>query len=122
LDAPMSELLVEDGVVTGAVIQREGRLVRVRARRGVLLATGGFEHNHEWREKYLPEHGREDFSGGIKENTGDGIRAGEEAGASVDLMDDAWWMPPVRHPAGAVIPLVSERSIPPSVIVSGHTG
>ncbi len=33
-------------------------------------------------------------------------------------MDDAWWMPSVRHPAGAVIPLVSERAIPRQVIVS----
>jgi 3-oxosteroid 1-dehydrogenase len=35
-------------------------------------------------------------------------------------MDDAWWMPSVRHPAGAVIPLVSERCIPPSVIVNAE--
>jgi 3-oxosteroid 1-dehydrogenase len=34
-------------------------------------------------------------------------------------MDDAWWMPSVRHPSGASIPLVSERAIPCSVIVSG---
>ena len=33
-------------------------------------------------------------------------------------MDDAWWMPSVEHPAGATIPLVSERAIPGQVIVS----
>ncbi|NKZ73490.1 FAD-binding protein [Rhodococcus hoagii] len=62
-----------------------------------------------WRGEH--QHGR-------RENVGDGIVAGQKLGAAVDLMDDAWWMPSVMHPMGAVIPLVSERSIPPSVIVN----
>jgi 3-oxosteroid 1-dehydrogenase len=122
LGSPMTELVVEDGVVTGIVAERDGVPVRVRARRGVLLATGGFDHNAEMRERHLPEGGKEDISGGVVENTGDGILAGQGIGAATDLMDDAWWMPSVKHPSGAVIPLVSERSIPPSVIVSSVTG
>lgn len=42
LDAPMRELLVEEGRVVGAIVERGGERVTVRARRGVLLATGGF--------------------------------------------------------------------------------
>ncbi len=122
LKTPMIELVVEDGAVTGLVVEREGKPLRIRARRGVLLASGGFDHNEAMRERYLPEGGKEDISGGARENTGDGIMAGERVGAATDLMDDAWWMPSVKHPSGAVIPLVSERSIPPSVIVSGRTG
>lgn len=122
LTSPMTELVVEDGVVTGLVVERDGAPVRIRARNGVLLATGGFDHNVAMREQHLPDGGKEDISGGARENTGDGIVAGEQVGASTAFMDDAWWMPSVKHPAGAVIPLVSERSIPPSVIVSGRTG
>jgi len=122
LDSPLTELVVEDGVVSGVVVQRDGASVRVRARRGVLLATGGFDHNAAMREQHLPEGGKADFSGGVAENTGDGILVAADVGAATDLMDDAWWMPSVRHPSGAVIPLVSERSIPPSVIVSAVTG
>lgn len=119
LDSPMTELVTgADGRAAGVVVVREGKRVRVRARHGVLLATGGFEHSRELREKYLPEGGREIISAGAVENVGDGIVAGRLAGAALDLMDDAWWMPSVRHPSGAVIPLVSERCIPPSVIVS----
>ncbi|GAA3158860.1 FAD-binding protein [Planomonospora alba] len=112
--------LVTDGrgAVTGVVAEHEGRTLRLRGRCGVLLASGGFDHNRELREKYLPEGGRADFSMGARENTGDGILAGERVGAALDLMDDAWWMPAVRHPAGALIPLLSERCIPRSVIVS----
>ena len=123
LETPMTELVVDEhGAVGGVVAERHGRTVRIGARWGVLLATGGFDHNAEMRRRYLPEGGRPDHSGGVPENVGQGITAGLRAGAAVDLMDDAWWMPSVRHPAGAVIPLVSERSIPPSLIVSGRTG
>ncbi|NKY33171.1 FAD-dependent oxidoreductase [Nocardia speluncae] len=122
LNSPMIELLAENGVVTGLVVERDGKPTRIRARRGVLLATGGFDHNSAMREQYLPDGGKEDISGGVGENTGDGIVAGERLGAATAFMDDAWWMPSVAHPSGAVIPLVSERSIPPSVIVSARTG
>jgi 3-oxosteroid 1-dehydrogenase len=121
LRSPMTELVTDGtGAVRGVVVSRDGTTVRVGARYGVLLATGGFDHNPELRAKYLPEAARPDYSAGARENVGDGIVAGEKVGAALDLMDDAWWMPSVRHPAGAVIPLVSERCIPPSVIVNAE--
>lgn len=120
LKTSMTELVVDDrGTVVGVIAERAGKTVRIGARKGVLLATGGFEHNAQMRAAYLPEHGVANASSGAKENVGDGIVAGQKLGAAVDLMDDAWWMPSVFHPMGAVIPLVSERSIPPSVIVNG---
>ena len=119
LDCSLRELTLDgDTTVTGAVVERAGSRLRVRARHGVVLATGGFEHNAELRETHLPRGGRADVSAGAPENVGDGIVEGQRVGAAVDLMDDAWWMPSVTHPSGAVIPLVSERCIPPSVIVS----
>ncbi|MFV2171515.1 FAD-binding protein [Actinomadura sp. LOL_016] len=119
LKTKMTDLVTaEDGTVTGVVVERDGETLRLRGRRGVLLATGGFDHNQKMRDAYLPEGGREDFAMGARENTGDGIRVGERLGAALDFMDDAWWMPAVRHPAGATIPLVSERAIPRMVIVS----
>ncbi|MDP5310572.1 FAD-binding protein [Streptomyces poriferorum] len=119
LRSPMTELVTDaQGTVTGVVVTRDGKPVRVGARHGVLLATGGFDHNREMREKYLPEGGRDNHSAGAVENVGDGILAGRALGAALDFMDDAWWMPSVHHPSGATIPLVSERCIPPSVIVS----
>jgi 3-oxosteroid 1-dehydrogenase len=36
----------------------------------------------------------------LKTNTGDGIRAGLQAGAAVDLMDEAWWFPTLSWPTG----------------------
>lgn len=118
LQTSMTELITDsNGRVVGVVAEREGKTVRVGARKGVLLATGGYDHNVEMRKATLPEGGQPPISAGARENTGDGITAGQKLGAAVDLMDDAWWMPSVMHPMGAVIPLVSERCIPPSVIV-----
>lgn len=119
LETSMTELVVgPGGVVEGVVAVREGEPLRIRARHGVLLATGGFDHNVTMRSTYLADGGKEDLSLGARENTGDGIVVGQQLGAALDLMDDAWWMPSVRHPAGAMIPLVSERAIPGQVIVS----
>ena len=36
----------------GVVIERNGREVRIRARRGVVVAAGGFERNDEMRQRY----------------------------------------------------------------------
>ena len=52
LNSPASELIVEQGRVVGAVVQRDGSAMRIEARQGVLLAAGGFEHNQQWRDKY----------------------------------------------------------------------
>ncbi|AQA22410.1 FAD-binding protein [Rhodococcus oryzae] len=110
----------ESGAVTGVVAERNGKQVRIRARRGVLLASGGFEYNEEMRKRYLREGGKDNFSAAAVENTGDGIIAGEKLGAALDLMDDAWWMPSFRRPDGINQVLVSERSIPRSIIVDQH--
>jgi 3-oxosteroid 1-dehydrogenase len=118
LRTPMTALVVEDGRVVGIEVTRDGATLRIRGRHGVLLACGGFDHSPELRDAHLPEGARPDRSLGARENTGDGIVAGVGLGAAVDFMDDAWWMPSVAHPAGPMIPLVSERAIPGQVIVS----
>ena len=54
LSSPVRELIVEDGAVRGAMVEREGRLVRVNARRGVVLACGGFPHDVGAARKCFP--------------------------------------------------------------------
>jgi len=116
-ETTVTELVVEHGRVVGAVVLRDGQETRIRARHGVLMATGGFDHDTVLRKEYLPELGQADFSAGAVTNTGDGHRLGQQLGADFDLMDDAWWMPSIALPRGGVFPLVSERCIPSMVIV-----
>lgn len=97
LSSPVRELTVENGAVTGAIVSREGRDVRVRARQGVVLACGGFPHDVERRKKMFPHAptGNEHFSPGPTGNTGDGLRLAEAAGGHVEdrLPNAAAWVP-----------------------------
>ncbi|MDN4984908.1 FAD-dependent oxidoreductase [Bradyrhizobium sp. WYCCWR 13022] len=97
LSSPVSELTVENGAVTGAIVSREGRDVRIRARAGVVLACGGFPHDVERRKKMFPHAptGNEHYSPGPPGNTGDGLRLAESAGGHVEdrLPNAAAWVP-----------------------------
>ena len=118
LDTPLRSLITdESGAVIGAQAERAGAVVRIRTRKGLMLACGGFEHNGEMRTRFLRDGGKDNYSAGSPDNTGDGINAGLAVGGAIDLMDDAWWMPAFRRPDSVMSVLVSERSIPRSVIV-----
>ncbi|SPF05280.1 3-oxosteroid 1-dehydrogenase [Streptomyces sp. MA5143a] len=116
LDTPLTDLHIENGAVTGAVVTRAGTPGLLRARRGVVVGSGGFEHNAAMREQYQ-EPPVAHWSVGAKENTGDGIRAGQRAGADVALMDDAWWGPAIATP-GQPWFCLAERTLPGGLLVN----
>ncbi|GAB2457635.1 3-oxosteroid 1-dehydrogenase [Nocardioides hungaricus] len=116
-DTELTGLLLEDGRVVGVRVQRGGQETVVRARRGVILGSGGFEKNLEMREKYQPQPTSVDWTTGSQFNTGGGVLAGIAAGAQVDLMDDAWWGPTIPLPSGPWFCL-AERNLPGSIIVN----
>src|SRR5580692_507607 len=118
LDTPMTGLEVRDGRVTGVRATRDGEPVTVRAWRGVLIATGGFERNEEMRRRYQREPAGSQWTTGAPGNTGDGILAGLTLGAATGLMDDAWWGPSIALPGGPYFCL-AERSLPGCVLVNG---
>lgn len=111
--------LARDGDrVTGAVVEHDGREVAITARRGVVLATGGFDHSMDMRWKFQSESLGANLSLGAAANTGDGIRAGQDLGAAIDLMDQAWWFPAVAPlPGQAPAVMLAERSLPGCLIV-----
>jgi 3-oxosteroid 1-dehydrogenase len=118
LSTPLTGLVTEDGRVTGVRATRDGELAVIRARRGVLIATGGFERNEPMRKQYQQEPIGTEWTTGSLGNTGDGIAAGRELGADTGLMDDAWWGPSIPLPAGPYFCL-AERNLPGSLMVNG---
>ncbi len=116
-ESELTELVLEGGRVTGVRLLRDGRPVTVRARHGVVLASGGFEKNLEMREKYQRSPITTDWTTGAPSNTGGGITAGLAAGAEVALMDDAWWGPTIPLTGGPYFCL-SERNLPGAIIVN----
>jgi 3-oxosteroid 1-dehydrogenase len=114
-------LVLSDGRVQGVVVERDGREVRIRARRGVVIAAGGFERNEEMRQRYQQHPVASAWSAASLGNTGDGIRIGEEAGAKLDvaLMREAWWTPAVRPPGLRYASvMVIEKSLPHGIFVN----
>lgn len=101
-EAPVRGLLRDGEAVVGARIEQGGALVEVRARRGVVLACGGFPHDQK-RIAELFAHapnGTEHLSAAPKSNTGDGLRLGESVGGRVatDLPNPGAWAPVSRVP------------------------
>ncbi|WP_106400556.1 FAD-dependent oxidoreductase [Actinocorallia populi] len=96
----MTSLITEDGRVTGVVVETENGTRRIRAERGVVLAAGGFECDDELRARHHGLPGGRWTSAAPGSNTGDALAALREAGAAVDLMDEAWWCPATLFPNG----------------------
>ncbi|MEH6586301.1 MAG: FAD-binding protein [Halioglobus sp.] len=118
LNAPVLELFTANGRVTGARVSREGETVRVLARRGVLLATGGFSQNAEMRQRYQQSPIGSDWTASAPGATGDGITMGQQLGAAVDFMGSAWWSPTLALPEGPRLALIAGKAYPCSIMVN----
>ncbi len=119
LNSRLVSLVTDNGRVVGAVIEREGRVQRIQARKGVVLAAGGYERNAQMRQQYLPGSGEPGNSGAHPYNTGDAIRIGQEAGAAVRNMSSAWYAPVFKIPGEESARLCTyERALPGNIIVN----
>ena len=120
--AAATDLVVEDGRVTGVRLVIDGTEQTVRARRGVVLATGGFEWNEELVTEFL--RGPMTAPTSVPTNTGDGLLMAMRAGARLGNMGQAWWVPAVKIPGDVAFGeqrsnLVNrERTLPGSILVN----
>ncbi len=121
LEAPLTALLTDDsGAVIGARIERDGEELRIGTRKGVILASGGFERNEGMRREFQREPVSSRWTLGAGGNTGDAIRAGIAIGAKASLMDDSWWAPGILTPDGRSVFLLTERQAPGSIMVNAE--
>jgi 3-oxosteroid 1-dehydrogenase len=120
--ARAQELIACDGRIVGVRINHGGSDIRIHARRGVVLATGGFEWDPALVEAYLrgPMHGPVS----PPNNTGDGLRMAMAHGADLANMGEAWWVPIVQLPGDTIDGHQRSRSVrlertrPRSIIVN----
>jgi succinate dehydrogenase/fumarate reductase flavoprotein subunit len=122
-NAPAMSLNVERGSVVGAVISKDGAPTAVRARKAVVLASGGFGANSELRAKYIP-FPQTHVSLQPDSNVGDGIRIGQEAGGALGTVNpqNGVWAPVslLRRRDGSVAKYPHfgpDRAKPGSIIV-----
>ena len=121
-DARAVELIGSAQGIAGVRINHDGRDIAVRARRGVILGTGGFEWDPQLVEAYL----RGPMRGAVSppNNTGDGLRMAMAHGADLANMGEAWWVPIVQIPGDTLGGQPRSRSVrlertrPRSIIVN----
>ena len=125
-DTPAKRIIVEDGVVKGAVVGEGANERTILARRGVVLAAGGFPHDLRRIAKAYPHvaRGGEHVSPTPVDNTGDGVALAEAVGAKfeVRLAAAAAWMPvsrvPRRDGSFGVFPHLLDRYKPGIIAVN----
>lgn len=116
--------LVKDGHrIVGVVVEVEGgEQTTIGAARGVVIATGGFEHNEEYRREFLRGPLTHPIS--VPENTGDGLTMVMEAGVKLGMMSEAFWttvaeVPVEVNPEGKMM-LSADRARPRAIMVNRH--
>lgn len=118
-DSGLTDLVLEDGRVVGVLVDHEGEEVRVNARKGVILAAGGFDRDAEMRRQYQSEKVDGSWSFGTKGDSGEVINIAHKHGADLAFMDQAWWFPAINAPGEIPGTMLAERSLPGQIIVDG---
>lgn len=118
------ELVVVDGEAVGVRVEdaATGASRGVGARRGVVLACGGFEWNDEMVRAFV---GQPLEPMGPPQNEGDGLAMAMSVGARLANMASFWGQPAISEPGfeldGRAVPqMASVRSIPGVIVVNRH--
>lgn len=118
LGTPLTGWVTDADRVTGIRVTRAGKTLAIRAKGGVVLASGGFSHDQELREKHLPAPTSTAWTHASEGQVGDALRLAGELGAATDLLDKVWGAPSLCPPGEKPFFLVADRGIPGMVIVN----
>ncbi len=122
--AALREVVAEDGRAAGAVMTTAEGPLRVRARRGVVLATGGMANDEALRAQFMPAAGPK-YSLAVAENTGDGLDAGKRLGGRIESgREGGLWTPVSLNPrkrggTGLYPHILLDRAKPGLIAVNG---
>lgn len=123
---PIRRLIEANGRVVGAEVGTD-RPIHVKARLGVVLATGGFPHDLERRTLAYPASVDQNTHTSLAPtgNTGDGVRLAERIGATLsDVSNAAAWAPASRVPrkdgTSGIFPHFIDRAKPGVIAVTSE--
>jgi len=119
LNSPFEDFIVEEGRVAGVLARHDGVRARIRARKAVILAAGGFEKNNALRQEYMEKPTDAAWTAGSPGNTGDVIAPALRLGARPEFMAEGWWGPTITIPGEPQARmLVVEKNLPGAIIVN----
>ena len=117
-------VLDENDAVVGVRAERDGADYYVKARKAVVIASGGFEWNEDLVKAFL--RGPMTAPTSTPENEGDGLLMAMGAGAALGNMSEAWWIPGIHVPGDEMRGrtfarlILAERTWPRSIIVNRY--
>ena len=117
LSTAFKDFIMGKGRLIGIIVERDGQELKIEAKKGVVLSSGGFSHNQTLREKYLPSPTNAAWTSSPEGQTGDILEPGVKIGATLDLMDKVWGAPSVIDPQGHPFFLVADRGVPNMIVV-----
>lgn len=120
LENPAKRLVTNDrGAVIGVIAESKGKEIAIKANKGVILTTGGYEFDRKTLQNSVK--GFPIYAAGNPGNTGDGIRMAQKVGAGL------WHMNGVSCPLGIKVPefeaafyMNINTSIPGFIFVDRH--
>lgn len=80
----------QDGAmeITGVIADQKGKQIAIKARKGVVLAAGGFEWDEDLKRNYIG--GPAQFQRSVSSNTGDALKMAMKVGADLRMMNACW--------------------------------
>ena len=110
-DTRVERIVIDsDRRVVGVLARQFGKLLAVRARRGVVLTAGGFVFNDDMLRQHNPTLLRGTFKVGTEGDDGQGIRMAQAVGAAVRNM----------HAGEVALPFIPPRNLIHGIVVNGH--
>ena len=113
----VGDLITENDRVAGvAITTAQGSRERIRVRRGIVLACGGFSRNQKMKEEY--QQSRAEWGATVDGDTGDAYGFCRELKPATAMMNEAWWMPVMKVPGEDFArSIVVDRSLPGCIVV-----
>lgn len=126
LETAAKQLIVDnENRVIGLRAEQKGKNIYIKAKQGVIMASGGYEWNAEMIKQFLPGP-KMDISTCPPHNEGEAISMSMQIGANLANMSEAWWFPGLRVPDEEYDgkPLMrlclAERSLPHTIMVNKY--
>lgn len=101
LSTPVVELVSEAGRVQGVKVLRQGKVITLRARSGVICNAGGYSRNEDFRKKVSGGFVGSEWTSANPGDTGEIIQQMIDLGAQTDCLDTAWWVVTSRNVDGS---------------------
>lgn len=116
--AAVVDIICDGMSVQGVLVQQHGAIKAIRARKGVLLAAGGFSRDEQRRQQHQQAPIGAQWTATNPHDTGDAIRLAEKIGAQLEMLGNAWWTPTMTMPSGGVEAFIVGKSMPGCVVVN----